>query len=76
MYMEKPTGTVTIPQEMMDRIKEYIKDSDFHSIDEYVVFVLEELFKDLEADSTSNTAISEDDEKKVKERLKALGYLD
>jgi len=38
----------------------------FEFVDEYATFVLEEVIKD----------VSEEDKQKVKERLRALGYLD
>ncbi|NMC57906.1 MAG: CopG family transcriptional regulator [Candidatus Methanofastidiosa archaeon] len=64
-------GTVKIPKRLIEEIKEYIKDSEFKSVDDYVSFVIEEVLKDDE-----EPEFSEEDEKQVKERLKDLGYLD
>jgi len=64
-------GTVKIPKRLIEEIKEYIKDSEFKSVDDYVSFVIEEVLKDDE-----EPEFSEEDEKLVKDRLKDLGYLD
>jgi len=68
--MEEEYGTIRIPKSLKLKLLEYIKDTDFKSIDEYIVFVLEEVMKD-----ENEEIYSEEDEIKVKERLKALGYL-
>lgn len=64
-------GTVKIPKRLIEKIKEYIKDSEFKSVDDYVSFVIEEVLKD-----DDEAEFSEEDEKLVKDRLKDLGYLD
>ncbi|KYC53477.1 MAG: hypothetical protein AMQ22_00267 [Candidatus Methanofastidiosum methylothiophilum] len=64
-------GTVKIPKRLIEEIKEYIKDSEFKSVDDYVSFVIEEVLKD-----DDEAEFSEEDEKLVKDRLKDLGYLD
>lgn len=64
-------GTVKIPKRLIEEIKDYIKDSEFKSVDDYVSFVIEEVLKDDE-----EPEFSEEDEKLVKDRLKDLGYLD
>lgn len=64
-------GTVKIPKRLIEKIEEYIKDSEFKSVNEYVSFVIEEVMKD-----DDETEFSEEDEKLVKDRLKDLGYLD
>ena len=46
--------------------------TEFQSVDEYANFVLEEVLKEEE----SETSLSKEDEKEVKRRLKGLGYLD
>lgn len=70
--MSKEYGEIKVPKEIIQKIKEHIKDTEFKSVDEYVIFVLEEVISDEEE---PEEVFSEEDEKKVKERLKALGYL-
>ena len=71
--MSKEYGEIKVAKEIIKKIEERIIDTEFKSVDEYVTFVLEEVIKDEEE---PEEVFSEEDEKKVKERLRALGYLD
>ena len=62
---------IGIPSRIIDKIKEKIKNSEFETIEEYVIFVLRNSLIDDSAKSTLNS----DEEKQVKETLKKLGYL-
>jgi hypothetical protein len=64
-----PSANVRIPQELYDKIALMAKDADFPSVDSYVAFVLGEVIED------DDTAFSPEEEEKVKERLRNLGYL-
>ena len=66
-------GEIKIPIDLIKKIEERVKETEFESVDEYVTFVLEEVVK--EDDEEIEEVFSEEDEEKVKERLKALGYL-
>ncbi len=72
--MNKEYGEIRIPKDLINRIKEHIRETEFESVDEYVTFVLEEVIK--EVDEEPEEVYSEKDEEKVKGRLRALGYLD
>ncbi|MGC8547159.1 MAG: ribbon-helix-helix domain-containing protein [Thermoplasmata archaeon] len=72
MAEDKKYTTVSIPTPLFEKIQQKIKDTGFTSVSDYVTFVLREIL----AHSNDNEAFSEEDEKKVKERLKSLGYLD
>jgi Arc/MetJ-type ribon-helix-helix transcriptional regulator len=63
--------TVSIPVPLYNKIKDQIKDTGFTSVSDYVVFVLRELATESKQKETFNA----EDEAKIKERLKALGYL-
>lgn len=71
--MEKDLTSISIPSSLYKKIEEKIKGSDIESVSSYVTDVLE---KSLPEDQKAEDAFSEEDEEKVKERLKALGYLD
>ena len=60
---EKEKKSVFLPAELYGKIEERVKVTDFCSVDEYVEFVLAEAVKE------------EEEEKKVKQRLRDLGYL-
>jgi len=62
---------VFLPDDLYEKIGERVNDTEFNSVDEYVIFVLEEVLKDEE-----EQGLSEEDEEEVKKRLKALGYLE
>jgi len=70
--MKEERKTVSLPAELYGKIEQRIAGTEFDSVDEYVNFVLAEVFKEEEAE----TSFSKEDEEEVKRRLKSLGYLD
>jgi len=73
--MSEEYGEIKIPKDLIQRIEEHIKQTEFESVDDYATFVLEEVIKEVSEDEPEEI-FSEEDEEKVKERLRALGYLD
>jgi metal-responsive CopG/Arc/MetJ family transcriptional regulator len=71
--MEKESMTVSIPASLYKKIEEAIKGTDVASVSSYVAKVLREKLSQAEK---TGEAFSKEDEEKVKERLKALGYID
>jgi len=71
--MEKESMTVFIPASLYNKIEEMIKGTDVASVSSYVAKVLREKLSQAEK---AGEAFSKEDEEKVKERLKALGYID
>jgi len=67
--------TISIPADIYKKIEERIKDTEFNSVSEYVTYVLREVLASLEEEEAEEV-FSEEEEEKVKERLRALGYLD
>jgi len=59
---------VEIKNDLVEKIKENIEGTGFKDIDEYIDFVLRDILSEQE--------FNEEDEEKVKERLRALGYMD
>lgn len=74
MKKEEEKRALLLPAELCDRIEERVKATGFSSVDEYVIFVLEEVLK--EEGEEGEKAFSEEEEEEIKKRLKALGYLD
>lgn len=66
---------ITLPERVADRIEQRVPLSDFHSVDEYVAYVLEEVLERVEAEQSDEVGESAHEEE-VEERLEALGYLD
>jgi len=71
--MEKEFMNVSIPTSLYKRIEEKIKGSEIKSVSSYITKVLRE---SLSEEKAGAEALSKEDEEKVKERLKALGYID
>ena len=67
--------TVSIPSPLYQKIKKRIDGTGFTSVSDYVTYVLREVLASLEEEEKKK-AFSKEEEEKVKERLKALGYLD
>ncbi len=70
---EKKFTTVSIPAPLFKKIAKRIKGTGFTSVSSYVTYVMREIIVE-EEDETE--PFTKEDEKRVKERLKALGYID
>ncbi len=66
--------TISIPTPLAEKIKKRIEGTGFNSLSSYVTYVLREVISGIEEESEE--AFSKEDEEKVKDRLRALGYLD
>lgn len=71
MVEEKKFTVVLIPTPLFKEIEERIKDTDFATVSNYTAYVLREIM----AEQPSKELFTMEDEEKVKERLKRLGYL-
>ena len=72
---EKKYTTISIPTPLAEKIKRRIEGTGFHSLSSYVTYVLREVISGME-DDEGEEAFTKEDEEKVKDRLRALGYLD
>ena len=62
---------IELPKSLVEKISRRIPSSGFKSISEYVSFVLEQAIAKFEEKST----ITSEDQKKIEQRLRDLGYL-
>ncbi|HHF59100.1 MAG TPA: CopG family transcriptional regulator [Thermoplasmatales archaeon] len=67
--------TISIPTALAEKIKKKIEGTGFHSLSSYVTYVLRELLASMEEEGAGE-ALTKEEEEKIKERLRALGYLD
>jgi len=67
--------TISIPKPLAEKIKERCKGTGFNSVSSYVTYVLRQVLSNVEA-KENKEAFSKEDEEKVKERLRGLGYID
>jgi len=65
------TASVTIPKSLLEKIQKKILNTSFSSASEYVTYLLEKELSGTEDEEV----FSKEDEEKVKERLRRLGYL-
>ena len=71
--MENELTNISIPTTLYKEIETKIKDTDVASVEDYVIKVLKD---SLSKSEKEGEGLSKDEEDKVKERLKALGYMD
>jgi Arc/MetJ-type ribon-helix-helix transcriptional regulator len=67
--------SVSIPKSLFKKIEKRIKNTGFASVSEYVTYVLREVIASLEEEKKKNVFTKEEEEK-IKERLRALGYIE
>lgn len=71
--MSEEKVQISISKKLYEKAKEYIeKCGGFNSVDELVEFLLEEALRE---ESREAQAYTKEEEEKVRERLRALGYI-
>jgi Arc/MetJ-type ribon-helix-helix transcriptional regulator len=71
--MDKELTNVAIPTTLVKKIEDHIKGTEFRSVASYAAKVLRDSLSKAEP---AAEVFTKDEEEKVKERLKALGYID
>ncbi|RLG86509.1 MAG: hypothetical protein DRO15_06065 [Thermoprotei archaeon] len=67
--------TVSIPITLYNRIKELIKDTGFTSVSQFVTYILREVIASMEREKLESSMISEEEKKRIIEKLRKLGYI-
>jgi len=70
----KKFTTVSIPTPLFERVRKRIEGTGFTSVSSYVTYVLREIVA--EGEEEVGQPFTEEDEERVKTRLRALGYID
>ena len=65
---------VFLPEELYCKIEKRLGVTEFQSVEEYVTYAMEEIFKEVEKEQVYE--LCEEEEELVKKRLRNLGYLD
>ena len=68
--------TVSIPKPLVEKIKDRMKGTGFASVSSYVTYVLRQVISSIEEEERSKQAFTKEEEEKVKQRLRDLGYID
>jgi len=71
---DKKFTTISIPTPLAEKIKKRIEGTGFTSLSSYVTYVLREVVSGM--DEEDEEVFTKEDEKRVKDRLRALGYID
>ena len=67
---------VDIKEEIVYVLENRVKETkDFRNVEEYINYILSQVVDKLSGEKDKNV-FSKEDEKKIKEKLKSLGYLD
>ncbi len=67
---------ISIKKSLAIKLKKRLKETEFKTLSEYVNFILEEVLASLEEQDDEDSGYSPEEEEKVKQRLKDLGYID
>ena len=67
--------TVSIPVTLYRRIRELINGTGFTSVSQFVIYVLREVISSMEEEKLRGESISEEEKRRIIDRLKRLGYL-
>lgn len=77
MGEEKKFTSVSIPVPLFRKVEERISGTGFTSVSSYVTYVLREIIAEEEREEDDHDQpFSKEDEERVKDRLRALGYID
>ena len=66
--------TVSIPKPLADKLKEHLKGTSFNTLSNYTTYILRMILASAEV-RKGERAFSKEDEKDLKKRLKAMGYI-
>ena len=70
---EKTKVTIKIPRELYNKLAEIIEDTGFSSVTEFIVYAMRNIASG--GRIKDEDKLTEEEVKKVRERLKRLGYL-
>lgn len=67
---------ISLPKEVAEKLKQRAKSSGFSSLSSYVTYILRQVISNIEAENQEkDKKTSKEDEEKVKDNLKGMGYL-
>jgi len=64
---------IAIPKELAEKLKKRAENSGFSSLSNYVTYILRQVMSNIKE---KNKTISKEDEEKVKDKLRGMGYLE
>lgn len=67
---------VSVPTPIYEKIEKRLAGTGFASVGDYITFVLNEVVSEADREEEAAVPFTKEDEENVKERLRALGYID
>lgn len=67
---------IEIPEKIYRKFEERASDKGLDSAEEYVNYVLEQIYEKVQDEKSGQDTYTDEQEEKVKNRLEGLGYLD
>ncbi len=71
---EKVVIKIELPKTLYEKIKEFIKDSEWKTVEDFALYVLKRVISEAEGIEEEEVYTKEEEEE-IKRRLRALGYL-
>ena len=72
--MNEEVVQISLPKSLFKKLEAKIKETNFPSVSSYIFFLLSEDVSQIE--KRTGQSFSPEDEEKVKDRLRALGYIE
>jgi CRISPR/Cas system type I-B associated protein Csh2 (Cas7 group RAMP superfamily) len=72
---DKKYTTISIPTPLAEKVKKQIEGTGFNSLSSYTTYVLRQIVSSKEPEDRVK-GFTKEDEEKIKERLRNLGYID
>jgi Arc/MetJ-type ribon-helix-helix transcriptional regulator len=69
-----PEENIKLPEELANKLKEKIKDTEFSSIEEYTLYVLQQVVSSQTSEKAQQVYTKEESEL-LKKRMEDLGYI-
>jgi len=66
--------TISIPTQLAEKIRKRMEGTTFNSLSSYVTYVMSEVLSEIDEDTQE--VFTKEDEERIKQRLRSLGYLD
>mgnify|MGYP000244579106 FL=1 len=72
---EKIIIKIELPKTLYEKIKEFIRDSEWKTVEDFALYVLKRVISEAEGSEEEEEVYTKEEEEEIKRRLRALGYL-
>ena len=69
--------TISIPKDLAEKLRKRAESAEFNSLSTYITYILRQVASRIETDEKADSkTTTKEDEEKIKETLRSLGYLE